>query len=114
MATGVSPSVSQTWRGVHPVAAVATYFLVCHSLGESAALLDENEGEPVWRTVLRVYGPTSFPALMGASALVVATWNGLVPLPIAAGLAVAFVVPHMLPVEQLLRVEREAATKGAD
>ena len=114
----MAPGARRDWRVrlalsalfllVHPVAAVATYFLVCHSLGETAALLDENAGEPVWRTLLRVYGPTSLPALMGASALVVATWNGLVLLPIAAGLAVAFIVPHMLPVEQLLRAARKA------
>ena len=99
---------------IHPVAAVATYFLVWHSLGETAALLDQRRpGEPGWRTVLRTYAPTSLPALIAATGLLVLTWQGVVPVPLAAGLAVAFIVPHMLPVERLLRQQREPSqTQG--
>ena len=115
----LSPGWSRDWAArlvlsavflvIHPVAAVATYFLVWHSLGETAALLDQRRpGEPGWRTLLRTYAPTSLPALIGASGLLVLTWEGVIPVPIAAGLAVAFIVPHMLPVERLLRVERTA------
>lgn len=91
---------------VHPVAAVAIYFFAAHSLAESAAMLDQRPDEPAWRSVLRIYGPTSLPALVGATALLWLTWQSLVAVPLAAGLAVAFIVPHMLPVERLLRVER--------
>ena len=116
----LSPGWSRDWAArlvlsgvflvVHPVAAVATYFLVWHSLGETAALLDQRRpGEPGWRTMLRTYAPTSLPALFGATGLLVLTWQGYVPVPVAAGLAVAFIVPHMLPVERLLRVDRLAA-----
>lgn len=113
----LSPSWRRDWAArlvltgaflvIHPVAAVATYFLAWHSLGEVAALLDQRRpGEAAWRTALRTYAPTSLPALFGATALLVLTWHGYVPVPMAAGLAIAFIVPHMLPVEGLLRVER--------
>lgn len=94
---------------VHPVAAVASYFFFCHSLGESAAMLDQERHRPPWQAILRIYAPTSLPALFGATGLLWLTALGYVPVPIAAGLAVAFIVPHMLPVEKLLKIEREAA-----
>ena len=105
-------ALSALFLAVHPVAAVACYFFLCHSLGETAALLEQERGASPQRTLLRVYAPTSLPALLGASALLSLTWTGYVPIDIAAGLAVAFIVPHMLPVEQLLRVDRMAGPPG--
>ncbi len=94
---------------IHPVAAVATYFFFCHSLGESASMLDQERHRPPWQALLRIYAPTSLPALFGATGLLSFTGLGYVPVPMAAGLAIAFIVPHMLPVEKLLKIEREAA-----
>ena len=91
---------------LHPVAAVACYFALSHALGETASLLEqEDDGTTgaVTRTLARIYGPTSLPALLGAVAVIAGVALGYVPLPIAAGFAVAFIVPHMLPLERLLR-----------
>lgn len=89
---------------LHPVAAVATYFLAWHSLGETAALLDaDSERARPWRTLMHTYGRTALPALLGAAALLGGVYAGAVPVTLAAGLGVAFVVPHMLPLERWLQ-----------
>lgn len=82
-----------------PVAAVAVYFFAVHSLGETAKTLDALDDTPYnW---LKVYAPASMPALFGAAGLLALCAAGLMPLPLASGLAVAFIVPHMLPLERL-------------
>ncbi len=40
-----------------------------------------------------------------------AVWSGFVPVYLATGLGVAFIVPHMLPVEKLLEVDRAGEAK---
>lgn len=99
-----------------PVEAVACYFFARHSLGEMAETLDARStetGRSLWQDALFLYAPASVPALAGASLIIFAVVNAVIPLSIAAGLGVAFIIPHMLPVEALLAAERETA-KGAE
>jgi len=82
-----------------PIPAVAVYFFVLHSLRETAATIDALPANPLsW---LKVYAPASLPALFGAAGLLALTALGLIPLMLASGLALAFITPHMLPLERL-------------
>lgn len=82
-----------------PIPAVAVYFFVLHSLRETASTIDALPAAPLnW---LKVYAPASLPALFGATGLLILTALGLIPLMLASGLAVAFITPHMLPLERL-------------
>lgn len=82
-----------------PIPAVAVYFFVLHSLRETASTIDALPAGPLnW---LKVYAPASGPALLGGVGLLILTAAGLIPIPLASGLALAFIVPHMLPLERL-------------
>lgn len=93
-----------------PVPAVAVYFFVLHSLRETAATIDALPADPLsW---LKVYAPASLPALIGATGLLGLTALGLIPLMMASGLALAFITPHMLPLERLTQTAtRDAASE---
>ena len=85
-----------------PVLAVATYFFALHSLGEIADTLDQvSEKRLPWKRIAILYLPASLPALIGGTVIIVATYTGDFPLAMAAGLGIAFTVPHMLIVERL-------------
>jgi len=93
-----------------PVLAVAVYFFAFHGLGEFARTLkalsrNQNNMDPF--EIFKFYGPATFPAMIGAIIMIFWVLNGDLPLHLAAGLAVAFIIPHMLPVEALLRVDRD-------
>lgn len=92
-----------------PIHAVAVYFFAFHGLGEfaktiSAVSKDGSKTRP--RDVVILYGPATFPAMVGAVIIIFWVVKGIVPIELAAGLGVAFIIPHMLPVEALLRVDR--------
>ena len=90
-----------------PIPAVATYFFVLHSLGETARTVDALDDSP-WHW-LRVYAPASLPALFGGTGLIILTAVELMPIPLASGLALAFIVPHMLPLERLTQAAQGEA-----
>ena len=77
-----------------PVAAVALYFLGVHSFREMGLAAEEAGG---WTKLLLRYAPFAAPALLGGGAVIALAALGHVPLAVAAGLAVAFAAPHMLP-----------------
>ena len=77
-----------------PVAAVALYFLGVHSFREMGLAAEEAGG---WAKLLRRYAPFAVPALLGGGAVIALAALGHVPLAVAAGFAVAFAAPHMLP-----------------
>lgn len=93
-----------------PIQAVAIYFFAFHGVGEFARTLgavSRSGSEVTLTSVLKLYGPATFPAMIGAIAIIVFVLQGAVPLILAAGLGVAFIIPHMLPIEGLLRLDRE-------
>ncbi|WP_371395643.1 Brp/Blh family beta-carotene 15,15'-dioxygenase [Fretibacter rubidus] len=100
-----------------PIPAVAVYFFALHGLGEFARTLAAVSRASVLREgsalkpidILKLYGPATFPAMIGAVIILWMTVTGYIPMVIAAGLATAFIIPHMLPIEDLLRVDRDAA-----
>lgn len=95
-----------------PIPAVAVYFFALHGLGEFTRTLAtvSRAGSGLKAVdILKLYGPATFPAMFGAVVILALTVQGHIPMPIAAGLACAFIIPHMLPVEDLLRVDRHAA-----
>ena len=77
-----------------PVAAVALYFLGVHSFREMGLAAEEAGG---WGRLLRRYAPFAVPALLGGGAVLALAALGHFPLVVAAGVAVAFAAPHMLP-----------------
>ncbi|WP_409432044.1 Brp/Blh family beta-carotene 15,15'-dioxygenase [Litorimonas sp. RW-G-Af-16] len=93
-----------------PVPAVAVYFFAFHGLGEfsrTIASVSRAQSDLKPLDVLKLYGPATFPAMIGAVLILTLTYQGHIPVLIATGLAVSFIIPHMLPVEALLRVDRE-------
>lgn len=92
-----------------PIPAVAVYFFALHGMGECARTLRavaKGKSELTARDIVWLYGPATLPAIIGATVMIAVTYMGYVPIPIAAGLGIAFIVPHMLPVEKLLVVDR--------
>lgn len=94
-----------------PIPAVAVYFFALHGLGEftrTLASVSKAGSDLGPLDILKLYGPATFPAMIGAVVIIALTLQGYVPMVMAAGLGVAFIIPHMLPVEDLLRVERQS------
>lgn len=83
-----------------PVPAVAVYYALIHSLREGAKLSDSVEGQI--SKLAKIYAPASLPALIGGGGLIYIAAQGWLPLPLVTGLAIAFAVPHMLPVHRLV------------
>lgn len=92
-----------------PIPAVAVYFFALHGLGEFARTLAAvsrgTDGMTV-KKALTLYAPATLPAMIGAVVILTLTVQGYVPIVIATGLAAAFIIPHMVPVEKLLSVDR--------
>ncbi len=98
-----------------PIPAVAVYFFALHGLGEfmrTIASVSRANSNIKALDILKLYGPATFPAMIGAGVIIVLTYQGHIPIWIASGLGVAFIIPHMLPVEDLLQVDREAARRN--
>ncbi|WP_427450140.1 beta-carotene 15,15'-dioxygenase, Brp/Blh family [Litorimonas sp. WD9-15] len=92
-----------------PVTAVALYFFCFHSLCEMRKTLEglsRHQGYLDLKSISKLYAPASIPALIGAGIIIWAVQAGYVPIYLAAGLGVAFIIPHMLPVEKLLELDR--------
>lgn len=90
-----------------PIPAVAVYFFFLHSLRETASTIDAlPAGALNW---FKVYAPASLPAIMGGVGLLILTAAGYIPIPVASGLALAFIVPHMLPLERLTQAARQSS-----
>lgn len=92
-----------------PICAVAVYFFALHGLGEFArtlAAVSRGKSGITAGDVLKLYGPATVPAMIGAVVIICLTYMGYVPMFMSAGLAVAFIIPHMLPVETLLARDR--------
>lgn len=93
-----------------PIIAVAIYFFCFHSLGEMSRTVQgmkQRRGRVEISAIAKLYAPASLPALFGSGVIIWGVYIGLVPLYLAAGLGVAFIIPHMLPVEKLLQVDRQ-------
>lgn len=92
-----------------PIHAVAVYFFAFHGLGEFAKTIravSKDRSETRLSDVVLLYGPATFPAMIGAIVMIFWVVQGIVPIEFATGLGVAFIIPHMLPVEALLSVDR--------
>lgn len=93
-----------------PIIAVSIYFFCFHSLGEmsrNVRSMKQRNGRVEISDLAKLYAPASLPALFGSGVIIWGVYIGLVPLYLAAGLGVAFIIPHMLPVEKLLQVDRQ-------
>ena len=95
-----------------PIPAVAVYFFAFHGMGEfsrTLASVSRAGTDLKFRDILILYGPATFPAMIGAVMILALTYKGYIPVLIASGMAISFIIPHMLPVEKLLRVDRDVA-----
>ena len=86
-----------------PVPAVALYFFAVHALDEWMAAHGEAGS---LRAQARLYLPFALPATLAGGVAVLAVLSGWVSLPVAAGLGIAAVVPHMIPLDAWLALKR--------
>lgn len=83
-----------------PIAAVAFYYFAIHSLAEYVTNREHLSHDEGWLQALSRYAT---PAVIGAAMMIGIGLSLPSAVPFAVGLALAFAVPHMLPIEAWLR-----------